>query len=372
MLSLKRRGAIHIKNLLGWKTNRKLVVLSFDDYGNVFTASKTARENLINKGLPIEKSRFAMYDALETAQDLEAMYETLLSVRDTKGNHPVITAFALPANIDFDRVVESGYQTYFYEKLPDTFRKLPQNEGAWTLWKEGMEQKLLSPQFHGREHLNVKLFETLLRMGHKGVIENIKERSYAGIEHDINNVGFTEAFSFENAKEIEEHRAIIKDGVEVFEEVFNVKPVHFNAPGAREHSDLSSTISDCGMKMIDTDILKKEHQGKGKYKYIVNKYGSKNEHGGLYIYRNCVFEPSMGGMESVVNSTLKEIEIAFKHGKPANISSHRVNFSGGIEEENRKNGLNALKMLLNEILKRWPEAEFISSAELFTIMNKRD
>ena len=61
---------------------------------------------------------------------------------------------------------------------------------------------------------------------------------------------------------------------------------------------------------------------------------------------------------------MEEIRVAFKWGKPAVISSHRVNYVGSIDPSNRDNGLDKLKKLLNKVLKKWPDVEFMTSAEL--------
>jgi|GEM_PF-6332554 len=36
----------YIKNIPGWKSNRKLLVFAVDDYGNIRLSSKAAREKL--------------------------------------------------------------------------------------------------------------------------------------------------------------------------------------------------------------------------------------------------------------------------------------------------------------------------------------
>ena len=79
--SLKKNSIDILKNLIGWKTNRKIVVFSVDDYGNVRLNSKEAKTNLAQAGLPIY-SRFDLLDTLETKQDLEQLYEVLESVKD--------------------------------------------------------------------------------------------------------------------------------------------------------------------------------------------------------------------------------------------------------------------------------------------------
>jgi len=43
---------------------------------------------------------------------------------------------------------------------------------------------------------------------------------------------------------------------------------------------------------------------------------------------------------------------------------HRLNFVGGIDQEARGNHLNQFKILLESIITRYPEVEFLSSDEL--------
>ncbi|MCR5861697.1 hypothetical protein LRS05_05910 [Flavobacterium sp. J372] len=70
-----------------------------------------------------------------------------------------------------------------------------------------------------------------------------------------------------------------------------------------------------------------------------------------------------------VNSCLADIEKVFKAKKPAIISNHRAAFTGSIDPANRDKGVKALDELLTAILKKWPDAEFISAAALYDIMN---
>lgn len=54
----------------------------------------------------------------------------------------------------------------------------------------------------------------------------------------------------------------------------------------------------------------------------------------------------------------------FFWNKPANISSHRVNFCGYIDDKNRGKGINDLKKLLQKIVQKYPDVEFMSAGEL--------
>ena len=94
-----------------------------------------------------------------------------------------------------------------------------------------------------------------------------------------------------------------------------------------------------------------------------------NKNKQLFSVRNCSFEPSIYG--DSFKKTLKDIQNAFFWKKPAIISSHRVNFIGGLEETNRKTNLANFKKLIDVILTKWPEVEFIHSSELADLMNNQ-
>jgi len=90
------------------------------------------------------------------------------------------------------------------------------------------------------------------------------------------------------------------------------------------------------------------------------------------MVRNVVFEPTEDRGIDWVAFTMKQIETAFRWNKPAIISSHRVNFCGHIDPKNREKGLTALKNLLEKIVKKWPDVEFMAADELAeTLKNKR-
>lgn len=353
----------YIKNIPGVRSKRKLVVFSVDDYGNVFLDSKKARENLRSLGLPVDQSRFSQYDILENKSDLSYLFDTLSSVQDANGYHPSFTVFAMSANIDFDAIRANNYEKYIYMSLPETFESRPGYEGTWNLWQEGIESGYLVPEFHGREHVNIRYLEDALRDKDPFVLANLENRSWAGLSFR-GHVGFTEAFSFNDIAELDLHREIIKDGLELFEKTFGRKARHFNAPGAREHHSLHTTLKASGITMIDADFIKTEHQGNGIFKKLYHPFGGKNWAGLNTVFRNCVFEPSLLERSDWVDSCLKEIEIAFRCGKPANITSHRVNFVGGIEPKIREHGMRELQRLLIQIVNHWPDVEFGSSVDL--------
>jgi len=359
----------HLKNLPGWHTNKKIIIFSVDDYGNVRIDSSSARKNLNNKGLKTS-TRFDKLDTLENRQDLEALNETLASVRDKNGNPAVFTAFSVPVNINFERMREENFRTYHYELLPETYEKLSQIDpeaynGAWNLWKEGIQRQLIHPEFHGREHFNLKVFNEKLTNRNKELILSLQNRSLTSISNSgYPTISYTAAFDFDKFQENEAFREVILDGLNQFEKVFGIRARHFNPPGGRGHPIIHSYLRNGGIEYLDTPMFKKEHMGQGKYKSVFNYTGKKNKQNQIFMVRNCVFEPTHNRGVDWVNYTFKQIEAAFCLKKPAIISSHRVNFCGHIDPENRKKGLAALKTLLHKIIKTHPDVEFMTSTEL--------
>lgn len=357
--------ARHIKNSFGWSTKRKIIVFSVDDYGSIRMASKEARENLRNAGLKIEDNKFDMFDSLEDANDLTQLYETLSTVKDINNNPAVFTAFSIPANPSFENMQNNNFEKYSYELTSDVWSKAPGYEGVQNLWNEGIKSKVILPQFHGREHLNVKVLMELLRRRDPEVLACFKNKSFGAISTvPYPTIRYVAAFEFDNFSENEYLKQIATDGLDAFEKVFGFRAKHFAAPGAREHKCLAETLQKGGIIYIDSDMIRNEHQGNGKFKKSIDYTGKKNSFNQIYLVRNCVFEPNPFDSIDWVNYCMKQIDIAFRWNKPANISSHRVNFAGHIDSSNRDKGLGLLRELLKKIVTRWPDVEFMTTVEL--------
>lgn len=374
---LKNRFALNAKNLIGWRTNRKIVVLAIDDYGNVRLHSKKAREKLDQAGLPVY-NRFDQFDTLETRQDLESLFEVLTSVRDKHGRHAVFTPYAVPCNINFENIKEAGYKKYHYELLPKTYQKLSALDasaygGTWELWNEGIEKGLMMPQFHGREHLNLKVFNEKLHARDHDIMTCLKNRSFTSVKgNDSESISPMAAFDFWSFEENEEFHQIIEDGLNQFENVFGYRAQNFTPPVYNAHPVLYKTLRKGGIDFVDAAMVFNQHQGQGKYKRKFNYTGKKADTGLFIMVRNVVFEPTEDRAVDWPSYAMKQIETAFRWNRPALISSHRVNYCGHIDEKNRKKGLMALNLLLQNITERWPEVEFMAANELGELIDSRE
>lgn len=376
MISFKKQDfKNNIKNLRGWSTDRKIVVFAVDDYGNVRLDSRSAREKIDACGYT-SHDRFDEYDALENKEDLEQLFSALTSVSDINGRHAIFTPFAVSCNLNFEKISEDDFEKIHYETLPETFLKLesyyPKDyEGVWKLWQEGISKKLLAPEFHGKEHFNSKILLEKLEAKDLELLTVLNNRSFVG----IHNTGYktilpSATYDFWELSENKPFEHNIKDGLNNFLQIFGYKAVHFNPPGGREHNSIHKVLNENGIRYIDTPLIKYEHQGLGRYKYILNYTGKKNSLGMTLIVRNVIFEPTHNIGVDWVSYSLKQIEAAFRWKRPAIVSSHRVNFCGHIDSGNRNIGINALRKLLNKIVEKWPDVEFLSSKELGQLIEK--
>ena len=371
-MNIKTILAKNYVNFRGWSCKRKIVVIESDDWGSIRMPSKQVYDDLLAQGIPVDKSYFTKYDSLESQEDLEMLFKVLKSFKDKNGRHPSITANALVANPDFEAIKASNFETYHFEKLEQTYSRYFGNTKVLETWKSGIRDRLLYPQFHGREHIGVWEWMNALQSGEIQEQLGFENKAILGLgnrKSATRQKDYTAAFDYVSEEEKQSLIPIIEEGLQLFEKTFGFKSKSFVAPSAIRGDYLDEYLYKNGVLY---------HQlggqwvpnGKGEIIYKDRFWGDKNEVGQIYWRRNVMFEPSRNPEFDWVKSAMKEIEIAFRWGKPAMINSHRVNFIGSISPENRANGLRLLKKLLIAMLEKWPDIEFMSSDELGDFMVK--
>jgi hypothetical protein len=362
-----------ISNIPDWKTKRRIVVIESDDWGTIRMPSVESFKRLEGLGIDLrfgDMERFNLYDNLATKQDLEFLFEVLSSVKDSRGEHAVFTPISIVANPDFQKIEASGFQEYFYEPFTDTLKRFPGCENAFDLWKEGMEKKLFVPQMHGREHLNVISWMGALQAADKHTISAFKEESW-GFKTSFKHIeSYQAAFELASPSDLEYHKTVLQDGLQLFEKLFGYKAVYFVSPNVYFSNTLNRTLAENGIKYRSTAKIQREvSDGNKKTRTRLHYHGQKEKHGIRYMIRNCVFEPNRDG-DSSVDTCLNQIYSSFKWNKPAIISTHRANFVGALSPENRDKGLRQLTTLLKEIVKNWPDVEFMTSEQVAALMDK--
>lgn len=367
---LKSALRVNVSNIPGWRTKRHIVVIESDDWGSIRMSSLENFNHMLKAGMPVDKSHYNLYDALECNDDLIALMETLSKFKDITGRPPVFTGVNVVANPDFEKIKENGFTEYVYEPYTETCKRYDNHEKVYELWKEGIAKRLIVPIFHGREHLNAQFWLRALQTGNKSTLLGFENRvtGMPGIKGE-KLPDFQAAFDIDTKADLPYQKDVIKTGLDLFEHLYGYRSKYFVPTNGPFNNSLEKDLLDAGIKYINTGKKQREPLGDGQYRINTRYLGTKNQYGQIYLTRNCFFEPSANGDESPadwnwVDSCLKEIEIAFRWHKPATISSHRVNYIGYLHPENRENGLRQLSELLSLMLKRWPDIEFMTSVEL--------
>lgn len=369
-LNLKSTLIQSLRNIPGWRTSRKIVVFESDDWGSIRMPSREVYNKLLSYGYCIDDSSYNRFDALESETDLSSLFEVLSRFTDCNGNNPVLTANMLVANPDFDKIRDSFFTIYHYEYFTETYSRYSRNADTFSVLKQGMGEGLFHPQFHGREHLNVAKWIRALQRGNPDLRLafdlNLFSMNLKGVDDKPET--YLQAFSLDETSDLENHKSIIIDGLSIFKSIFGFTPKSFIAPKYTWHYELDPVLLENGIRYF---------QGKG-YRKIpystkneIKRYylGSQNELGQIYLRRNCLFEPAFYHKDWV-DSCMKEIGNSFIFNKPAVIETHRLNYIGFIEPDNRNRNLSLLFDLLKKITNKWPEVEFLNSEELGDLVSK--
>jgi hypothetical protein len=368
MQTLKKAISRHQNNYRGWRTSRKIVVIESDDWGSICMPSPEIHEKLIRDKYRIDLCPYATYDSLASEDDLRLLFSALADYRDNKGNHPVITANTVMTNPDFLKIRDSGFTGYYYELFTDTLKSYPQHTGSFDLWKQGMRDRLFYPQFHGREHVNINAWLVALQDA-GSMYQSVFKHNVCWLgpsQNESNQISVRASYDTNQIEEIENHKQALREGLSFFESIFGYTSKSFIAPNFIYHPDLEPTLSEMGVRYIQgMKYQKLPLMGNDSRAMVRHFQGEKNGLGQYYLVRNCVFEPSQyPEHHDNVGECLKGIRNAFFWKKPAIITTHRLNFIGFIHPENRERNLEQFRELLRSILKKWPDVEFMTSAEL--------
>ena len=354
----------HLVNFQGATTNRKIVVFESDDWGSIRMPSVATYESLLNEGVRLDKSPYCINDNLCDSEDIEMLLDVL------KKHKAIVTANVVVANPDFEKIKASGFETYSYEKIDRTFERFFPNNNPMDLWKEGLKENLFIPQFHGREHVNVPFWLDKLKKNDP-VFTKAFARHCWGISTDVYNKypkSVQASFDYDDESELDFMKASLIDGLAIFEGLFGYQSKSFIANNYTWPSSLDKTLTENGVEIMQGmkyQLLPKPI-GEPKRK-MIRRYNGQLKNGLLQTVRNAQFEPSLlpkSKGQFAVKNTLDQIAASFFWKKPAVISIHRINFCGSLHRENRDINLKLFSTLLQEITKRWPDAEFMDTVAM--------
>lgn len=372
--NLKHIIGNNIINIPGWRTKRKIIVFESDDWGSIRMPSRIARDKLLVKFPNLySKETYDLVDNLANKDDLAFLFDVLYKYKDKNGNHPIFTANTIVANPDFSKIKASEYNQYYYELFTATLEKYPHHKGTFEVWKQGIDEGVFKPQYHGREHLNVALWLKSLKENRKGVHEAFENETW--MARLDNGQRLDIAFNYYDETQLEFIVRSLVDGARIFEEIFGYKSTSFIAPSYTWCDNIEQCLKGIGIKYIQSGFVQSYPQK------IINDYnkknqrhylGQNNEIGQLYFMRNCHFEPALMSGENILKLCENYIETIFRWNKPVIISTHRLNYIGNLEPSNQRNTLKLLDLLLSVILTKYPNVEFMSSDMLGDLMSSEN
>lgn len=369
---LKQTIKKHLINSRGSRINSKVVVLESDDWGSIRIPSKDVRKQLLEKCLISDKDPFSKYDALETSEDYFALYEVFRKFKDKNGNHPMLTANMILHNPDFEKIAAGKFETYYNESFLETYVNDPDSSNTFGALKVGIEQKMIVPQFHGSEHLNVSRWMKFLKEGNERYHFAFERNCFAidEISSENRRGNLMAAYDYENEEELDYIKKSIPSGLKQFEDLFGFKSKTTVAPCYVWDSKIEKVFHDNKVDIFQGSYVQNcPVQGK-TFKKKYRHSGQLNKVGQRYLVRNGLFEPSTAPNVKWVDKCMESIAIAFKWGKPAIIGTHRINFASRLDEKQRATNLIDLENLLEKMLKRWPEIQFMDSASLVNLYKK--
>lgn len=348
----------------GTRFERKIIVFESDDWGSVRVPNREVYEFLSKKISGFSNNPYNCFDSLESESDLNLLSEVLSLFADSKGHHPKFTLNFIVANPDFTRIEKSNFLKYYYSEFTESYKSYGYN--SFQALKEGINAQLLKPQYHGREHLNVVRWMKLLKDEQQEMLLAFRNQVFSidfFSKNKRNNI--MAALDHNNKEEQLFSNHSLIDGLNIFKKHFGFVPTTFIAPCNVWHDDSEKILKEGEIKVFQSLYARQiPTEGDQPYKIRYHYTGERNVNGQFYLVRNAYFEPSTLSNYPWVENCLKKINTAFMFNKPAIISTHRLNYTGGIFEENRGKNLTLLKELLGKIMSRWPDVEFMSSDEL--------
>ncbi|MDJ0646050.1 MAG: hypothetical protein QNJ57_08735 [Flavobacteriaceae bacterium] len=354
-------------NIPGKRIKRKLLVFESDDWGSIRTPNVNIRDLFLRKKLLSDTDPFAMYDTIESEDDVLNLLNILGRYRDKNGNHPIITTNFVVANPNYSKIRDSDFSEYHYEYFTETYKRYQGSSSTFDLICKGINSKCLYPQFHAREHMNFVLWMELLRKNNKDFIE--------AFNHDFFSINYPVAtnrrenlmatYDYDSKEAFEQIKDSIEDGLRIFEEIFKKPSETTIAPCYVWDHEIEKVFYKNGVRFMQGSRFQQiPKPNSSQFRRRFHYSGQKSETGQTYFMRNGLFEPSLDHRIDWVDKCLESIGIAFKWNKPAIIGTHRLNYMGSLDKENRDTNLKKLENLIKQILEYWPEVEFVSTAEL--------
>ncbi len=362
-------------NFPGKKLSGRYIVIESDDWGAIRIPNVHVREKLLQEKCISKSNPFSTTDTLESADDLYFLQKSLNQVKDTEGNHPIITANYVMGNPDFIKIREHNFDRFSLETSNQTYQRYFPSVNVFELLKEQINSKYIYPQFHAKEHLNAKQWLAELQTNNQSFLKGFDSEVFSvdSIPRNGKRGNVQATYDFHDSIDLEDIKFGISEGLSMFEESFGFKSRTTIAPCYVWNEIVEDCFHSKGVFGIQSSkTQQKPVLGQNSYKKVWHYHGEINKNKQTYWIRNVLFEPAVYPKVDWVNAAKQSISIAFKHQKPAVFGMHRINFVDGLMPGNREKSLRMLILVLSWALKTYPDVKFISSEQLLNLFQDKN
>jgi hypothetical protein len=273
------------------------------------------------------------------------------------------------ANPDYEKIRESGHSVYSRIYLKEQLERTNQLHDYRNAVSSLISQSYFLPQLHGMEHLQVPYWMSEL--------ENEGSDGSIAFNHNVYGIStivssqlrhsYLPEFDYSSLNDyIGFMSSSLRDASNAFEDMFGYYPESFIATNYIWSENVEEDLQQMGIRIIQSSRYQKMPRYY-KSKLIKRNMGEVNRLNQVYLIRNIYFEPSermYSGKRKLVEEVWQRINVLFALNVPVVLSMHRLNFMGGFDSKNQYENLELFYELMDRVLRKWDDIEFMSSVEL--------
>jgi hypothetical protein len=362
MVNYPRKVWQHVRDLLplpAFHFDRPLVVFQSDDWGRVGLRDELGLEQLRSEGIELGEHPYDFY-TLETADDVDALQNTLNRHRDSTGRQPCMEMNFVQANLDFRKMKADGFRQIHLLPLSDGLPEGWNRPGLFEAYRNGIAAGVFHPALHGTTHFCRRAVERHLSdSGPRGsLLRALWEAGTPYIYSRMPWIGY-EYWDPEGPDDqflsAGEQARLIGQAVGTFSRVFSTLPHSACAPGYRANEDTHKAWAEFGIRVAQNGpgTLTPPHLDRIQT---------------LHLFRTVEFEPAADPQFSL-EACLLRADACFRRRSPAIVSLHSINFHSSVKDF-RSRTLTLLDEFLSALEANHPDLLYLHDHDLAQLVHK--
>ncbi len=308
-----------------------IVVFESDDYG-LWNAPED-----VDLSIPGKELNEWSKDKLESVDELENLFQTLLAFKNKFSRTPFFTANFVVSNPDFEATIASDYTNFTLKNIDKAFPE------TMIKWKEGMSKQLFYPQYHAKLHYNLHRYKNQLLSDEAS--RDLFVQQINGGEENYKATGTLLQSEYQDFTTGERNESLtywVSGGLAVFNKLFGYESTSAISPNYVIHPNDIEKLSAAGIKYLQAGnkVIFKDEQN--RYAYHNYCLGKRFKNNVIALSRTVKFEPARSKEYWQLASVKNRIEKLFHQNIPVVIDTHRINYVGSYAAK----GLSELKKLL--------------------------